>query len=251
MDTLRLLRGGHCVFSGDRQYVVSNLAVQTRIHSADGLWIYERRRSSDRKLFSGGTAVAMSSGLLYRASALSGGRLYVKSGGSATDTRAKADTLLTLSACAVLAGRTALSGARATEGTAEGRTVLASEAVLSACGAADMSNLHLDARGTTLVFADAGNKLGSVLLDGGASVHVRIGDMEAGRRAVLLVEVASGAQAVNTRSQPRRRRYRASIGSSPGSRRSRTPSGSFPRAESPCKRCTVARLSPSATWTGG
>ncbi|MCR5257752.1 MAG: hypothetical protein K6E40_06305 [Desulfovibrio sp.] len=49
-----------------------------------------------------------------------------------------------------------------------------------------MSRLHLDARGAGLAFEGTGNRLGSILLDGGTSVSVGVSGMAPGQASAVL-----------------------------------------------------------------
>ncbi len=61
-------------------------------------------------------------------------------------------------------------GVAVSGGTSSTRIVLTSGGSLSASAGTDMSRLHLDARGAVLAFVGAGNRIGSVLLDGKTSI---------------------------------------------------------------------------------
>ncbi len=117
---------------------------------------------------SGGRMNALAGGTAFGAEVEAGGLIADYSGDTVTDVSASGRVWCTTGA--VLAGENAFSGATVSGGTSSTRIVLASGAAISACGVADMAQLHLDARDASIVFKGTRNRLCSVQLDGKASV---------------------------------------------------------------------------------
>ncbi len=142
---------------------------------------------------SGGRTNALAGGTAFGTDVEAGDLLAVYSGGRAADVSVAGRARL--AAGAVLDGANAFSGATVSGETSSTRIVLASGASLSACGSTDMARLHLDARNEVLAFAGAGHRLGSVQLDGKASIAFGVSGMAPRQKAVLALETRNAQEA--------------------------------------------------------